>query len=294
MSASHPAFRLDRRGVRRAFDRASQRYDAAAVLQKRVREDLLERLDLVRIAPAVVLDLGAGTGHATQALKRRYRRAQVLALDLSLGMLQAAAAQRRWLQRFDRVCADALCLPLKDASVDLVFSNLLLQWCDPLASALAEVRRVLRPGGFFAFSSFGPDTLRELRSAWSSVDGDPHVSAFLDMHDVGDVLVQAGFAEPVLDVERITLTYPDVLSLVRDLKTIGAQNQTAERQRGLTGKGKWAAMQSAYEQFRRDGRLPASYEVVFGAAWTTARAAPHEPASTEVRIDPASIRRRTR
>jgi malonyl-CoA O-methyltransferase len=267
----HPAFRLDRSGVRRAFDRASAAYDAGAVLQTRVRDELLERLALVRLEPTVVLDLGAGTGHGAQALKRRYRRAQVIALDSAPGMLRAAARQSRWRARFARVCGDASQLPLKDASVDLVFSNLMLQWCDPLEGALAEVRRVLRPGGFFAFSSFGPDTLAELRAAWSEVDAGAHVSAFLDMHDVGDAAARAGLTEPVLDVERIALTYADVRSLVRDLKSIGAQNATAARARGLTGKSKWRAMEAAYEHFRSAGRLPATYEVIYGAAWSAPR-----------------------
>jgi len=300
--SSHPAFRLDRKGVRRAFDRASAGYDAAAILQARVRQELLERLSLVRLVPAVVLDLGAGTGHGAQALKRRYRRAEVIALDSAPGMLRAAARQSRWRGRFARVCGDALQLPLQDASVDLVFSNLMLQWCDPLERALAEVRRVLRPGGFFAFSSFGPDTLAELRAAWSEVDAGAHVGAFLDVHDVGDAAARAGLAEPVLDVERITLTYVDVRSLVRDLKSIGAQNASATRSRGLTGRRTWRAMEAAYECFRSAGRLPATYEVIYGAAWGTpeqARSgAPDAPdragAPAEQLVPLSAIRRRPR
>ncbi len=292
--SSHPAFRLDRRAVRRAFDRAAQSYDAAAVLQARAREELLARLDLLQIAPRVVLDLGTGTGHAAAALKRRYRGVRVIALDIAPAMLRAAARQSRLWQRFDRVCADALQLPLADASVDLVYSNLLLQWCDPLAQALAEVRRVLRPGGFFGFSTLGPDTLTELRAAWAAVDAGSHVSAFLDMHDVGDALAAAGFAEPVLDVDRLTLTYPDVIALVRDLKAIGAQNETAARARGLTGKAKWRAMQAAYEHQRRAERLPATYEVIYAAAWCAAPTLAHVPPPGEIHIDPARIRRRTR
>ena len=294
---SAPAqFALDRRGVRRAFDRASDGYDAAAVLQAQVRTELLERLELVQLQPRVVLDLGAGTGHGARTLKSRYRRARVLALDSAPGMLRAAARQSRWRQRFDRVCADALRLPLAAASIDLVFSNLMLQWCEPLDVVLGEVRRVLRPGGFFGFSSFGPDTLRELRAAWSAVDAGAHVSGFLDMHDVGDALVRAGFVEPVLDVERLTLTYQDVRALVRDLKAIGAQNETAARSRGLTGKHKWRAMESAYETFRSEGRLPATYEVVYGAAWLPdgEPAARAPMTSGETRIPPSAIRRRSK
>ncbi len=287
---------LDRRGVRRTFDRASASYEGAAVLQGRVRAELLERLELVKLEPAVVLDLGAGTGCAARELRRRYRGALVIALDLAPGMLREARRHSRPLRRFERVCADAFAVPLKEASVDLLFSNLLLQWCDDLDRVMTEIRRVLRPGGFLAFSTLGPDTLRELRAAWSKVDTEPHVHDFIDMHDVGDALTRAGFAEPVLDVERIELTYPDVLALTRDLKALGAHNAAQGRARGLTGKGKWRAMTSAYESFRTAGRLPASYEVVYGAAWSAGGAplatSPPGPRG-EVRISPATIRRRS-
>ena len=298
-SAPPPAFRLDREDVRRSFERASTSYDGAAVLQTRVRAELLDRLRWIGIEPARVLDLGCGTGEGARELKRRYPRAQVLAIDIAQGMLRQARRRSRPFRRFERVCADAHRLPLADASVDLVFSNLLLQWCDATSEVLEAVRRVLRPGGFFSFSTLGPDTLRELRAAWTSADETTHVSAFLDMHDVGDALTRAGFAEPVLDVERIVLSYPDVLALTRDLKAIGAHNVTAGRRRGLTGRGKWQAMSEAYESFRRDGRLPATYEVVYGAAWSREASAgggrgEHAPAGAEVRISAAAIRRRPR
>lgn len=283
--------RLDRSQVRRAFDRASSHYDGAAVLQGRVRAELLARLDLVKLQPAVVLDLGAGTGRASRELRNRYRRALVVALDIAPGMLHQARRHSRPLRRFERVCADASRLPLQDASVDLVFSNLMLQWCDDLDQVLADVRRVLKPSGFLSFSTFGPDTLRELRTAWSHVDAATHVHDFIDMHDVGYALARCGFLEPVLDVERIELTYPDALALTRDLKAIGAHNVSAARARGLTGKGKWGAMTSAYESFRRDGRLPASYEVVYGAAWSAGAGASAAHTSGEVRIAPEAIRR---
>jgi malonyl-CoA O-methyltransferase len=184
-------------------------------------------------------------------------------------MLKAAARQQSWLRPFGRVCADAQSLPLADASVDLIVSNLLLQWCDPEA-ALAEFRRVLTPDGLLSFSSFGPDTLRELRSAWAEADMHSHVHQFIDMHDLGDALVRNGFAAPVLDVERFTLRYLDVRKVAADLKATGAHNATAGRAKGLTGPRKFAAMQAAYENFRQDGRLPATYEVVFAHAWVPA------------------------
>jgi len=262
-------FALDTAWVRRSFDRAAVGYDAAAVLQTAVREQLLERLQLTALTPRVVLDAGAGTGHACAGLKRRYPRARVLAVDSALGMLRTAERQQSWRRRFDRIHADAERLPLRDASVDLIFSNLLLPWCDP-ERVFAEFRRVLTPHGLLTCSSLGPDTLRELRISWSRVDEHSHVNQFIDMHDLGDALVRAGFAAPVLDVERYTLKYRDVRGLAADLKAIGARNFTAARRRGLTSRSKFLGMQDAYEVFREDGLLPATYEVVFGQAWVPA------------------------
>ena len=271
MSDAIGAYALESREVRRAFNRAAKTYDDAAVLHAEVRENLLQRLQLVTLVPQVVLDAGAGTGHASRALKRRYPKALVVALDSAAEMLKAAGKQQSWLRPFRRVCADAQHLPLREGSVDLVVSNLMLQWCDPDA-VFAEFRRILKPGGLLSFSAFGPDTLRELRSAWRQVDAHSHVHQFIDMHDLGDALVRSGFAAPVLDVERFTLEYLDVRKVAADLKATGSRNSTAGRARGLTGPRKFAAMQAQYEQFRRDGRLPATYEVVFAHAWAPAHA----------------------
>jgi malonyl-CoA O-methyltransferase len=285
------AFRLDRGRLRAAFDRASPGYEAAASLQARVSTELLERLAAFRFAPRVVLDLGAGTGRVTRELKRRYPRALVIALDLSPGMLREARRHQGLWRRFARVCADALHLPLAASSVDLVYSSLVLQWCEPLGQALAEVRRVLKPDGFFAFSTFGPDTLKELRAAWARADGYSHVNRFLDMHDVGDAIARSGLAEPVLDVDRIELGYPDTLTLMRDLKAIGAHNVTAGRPRTLLGKARLKRMTEAYEALRHDGALPATYEVIYGASWGASGRPAAASHAGEVRIEPGSIRR---
>ncbi len=294
MSTGTPSgfFELDRAGVRAAFDRASSTYEAAAVLQARVAAELLSRLEPFDFQPGVVLDLGAGTGRVTGELKRRYRRALVIALDVAPGMLREAARHQRFLRRFERVCADATRLPLASASVDIVFSNLMLQWCDPLDDALAEVRRVLKPEGFFAFSTFGPDTLKELRCAWAETDSDNHVNRFLDMHDVGDAIVRAGLLEPVLDVDRLQVTYSDAISLMRDLKSIGARNATAGRPRSLTSRTRLQRVLTAYESFRKDGRLPATYEIVYGAAWGSSGRPAESSHAGEIRISPSQIRKR--
>jgi malonyl-CoA O-methyltransferase len=285
-------YRLDATRVRRSFARAARGYAAAAVLQARVRAELLERLDLVRLEPALVLDLGAGPGPASLELKRRYRSSAVVAIDLADGMLREAKRRQTLLRRFHRVCADAAALPLREASAGLVFSNLMLQWCNDPDAVFRECRRVLQPGGLLTFTTFGPDTLVELRRAWAAADGHVHVSRFIDMHDLGDALVRAGFAEPVLDVERYTLTYATVHDLMRDLKAIGAHNASAGRPRGLTGKATLARMVAAYEPHRREGRLPATFEVVYGQAWAPVRPARNESAG-EVRIPVGRIGRRS-
>jgi malonyl-CoA O-methyltransferase len=277
-------FELDRHQIRRAFERASSAYDRSAVLQARVRDELLARLDYTSLEPGMILDAGCGTGHASRQLKRRYSGARVIALDIAVGMLRVAARQQHWWRKFDRVCGDALALPLAAASVDLVFSSLMLQWCGDLDAALAELRRVLKPRGLLTFATFGPDTLRELRDAWARADSRTHVNRFLDMHDIGDALVRAGLGEPVLDVERYTLTYDDVHALMRDLKAIGAHNVTTGRPPGLTGRGRLAAMKAGYEAHRSGGKLPATYEVVYGQAWAPTRA----PGASRESIVPVS------
>ena len=286
-------FALDRQRVRRSFERASASYDRAAVLQSDVRQRLLARLAYVKLAPEVIVDAGCGTGHASRELKRLFPRAVVLALDIAPGMLRIAGRQRGWLRRFERVCADAQRMPLADGSVELVYSNLMLQWCDDLDAVFAEFVRVLKPGGLLTFSTFGPDTLKELRAAWASVDAHTHVHRFIDMHDIGDALVRAGLSEPVLDVEPFTLTYEDAFALMRDLKAIGAHNASAGRATGLTGRGRIQAMSAAYERHRSAGRLPATYEVVYGQAWgRTARHGGTTPG--EIRIPADSIGLRTK
>ena len=291
MSEAEKVFRLDRARLRASFERASAGYESAAVLQARVSAELLERLAAFSFSPAVVLDLGAGTGRVTRELKRRYRRALVIALDIAPGMLREARRHQGLWRRFARVCGDALRLPLASGSVDVLFSSLMLQWCEPLDAALAEVRRVLKPDGFFTFSTFGPDTLHELRSAWGAADGYNHVNHFTDVRDLGDALMRAGLTEPVLDVDRVVVSYPDTLALMRDLKAIGAHNVTAGRPRALTGRARLKRMQDAYEIYRHADRLPATYEIIYGASWGAAGRGAAPTVDGEAHIAPGSIRR---
>jgi malonyl-CoA O-methyltransferase len=280
-------FFLDPRLVRRAFDRVSDTYDRAAVVQGEIRGRLLERLDLVRLQPTAILDLGAGTGHASRALKRRYPGAQVIAIDLSQGMLQESRRQQGWWQRFHPVAADAHKLPIRSASVDLVLSNLLLEWCQDPDAVFAEIRRVLRPHGLLMFTTLGPDTLKELRDAWRRADRYTHVHRFIDMHDIGDALVRAGLAEPVMDTERLTITYPSLSALVEELRASGSTNVAHGRARGLTGKRR----AHEFQTISAKGALAISVEAVYGHAWAgTLREQQRE--GGEVRVPVTAIKPR--
>jgi malonyl-CoA O-methyltransferase len=265
--------KVDKRRVRAAFSRAAPRYDEVAVLQREIAERMLERLDLFSIRPKRVLDLGAGTGHALDRLLAKYREADLYALDFAHPMLGQAKRRGRWLRRPRCLCADMDHIPLADASIDLIFSNATVQWSNDLQGTLKEFRRVLRDDGLLIFTTFGPDTLFELREAWAEVDGHRHTNQFLDMHDVGDAMLRAGFAQPVLDVDRIRLTYGAAEDLMRDLKHLGAHSVAEGRNPAITGRARLAAVKQAYERFRRDGLLPATYEVIHAHAWAGSKPA---------------------
>ncbi len=260
-------FHLDRTRVRRNFARAARSYEQHDALQQEVQQLLLDRLGFYLETPQRVLDVGAGTGRGSALLKERYGKAEVIAVDLAVPMLQAAKKHSRWLKPFQRVCADATALPFPDHSVDVLHSNLCFQWIDDLGALFGECARVLKPGGLLAFSTFGPDTLKELRAAWASADQQSHVSRFLDMHDIGDALISAGLRDPVLDVDRFTLTYSSPAMLLKELKGLGATHADSARERHLTGKAHYRRMLEAYETMRVDGRIPATWEVVTAHAW---------------------------
>ncbi len=266
-------FLIDKRRMRRAFNRAAADYDAAAVLQREVCARMLERLDYIKLQPARILDAGSGTGWGTRQLAEKYPAAQIASLDIAIGMLLAARSRSGWWRKLFggaqqmQVCGDIEALPLAANSVEMVWSNLALQWCNDLPAAFTGLNRVLKADGLLMFSTFGPDTLKELRQAFGGVDRHNHLNRFADMHDIGDMLVHAGFAEPVMDMECLTLTYDDVRGVLNDLKRIGAHNATAGRGQGLMGKNAWSRLVENYERQRRDGKLPATYEVVYGHAW---------------------------
>ena len=262
---------LDKNAIRQSFDRAASSYDHHAVLQREIESRLLERIEFRRHEPEAILDLGCGTGSASRTLAAQFPQSGVIALDWAPAMLKNAGKmpgpESVHLPGLNRVCADMHSLPLAARSVDMVFSNLALQWSYDLPAVFREFRRIMNADAMLVFTCFGPDTLHELKQSWRAVDDLPHVNDYPDMHDIGDELLAAGFREPVMDAERLTLEYPDVMSLMRELKGIGAHNVASERLNGLTGKSRLESMLQAYEQFRRGDRYPASYEIIYGTAF---------------------------
>ena len=271
--ARPPGFAIDARTARRRFDRAATSYAQASRLEAEIGTRMLERLDYVRLAPKRVLDAGSGPARDARALAKRYRRADVLALDFSQPMLHAGRPRFRFFERRrpKPVCADFARLPLANATLGLVWSNMALHWAAEPLAALREFHRVLATEGLLMFSTLGPDTLGELRSA----AGAARVHSFADMHDLGDMLVAAGFAEPVMDMERVSIVYADGEALLHDLRASGQTCALAGRARGLSGRRFRAALAQNLAAQRRDGKLPVSYEVLYGHAW---KAAPRQAA----------------
>jgi malonyl-CoA O-methyltransferase len=261
---------LDKKKVRKSFEQAAITYDASAVLQKEVASRLLERLDYIRLQPKAVLDLGCGTGVITADMLKRYPKADIVALDLALNMLKKTQQNTKgWFSKKPScVCADAERLPFSDNSFDLLVSNLMLQWSNDLQLVFNGFQRVIAPNGLLMFTTFGPDTLKEMRESWAVVDNIPHTSQFIDMHDIGDALLKAGFSDPVMDMEVITMTYDSVRDVMKDIKNIGASNAVQGRSRGLMGKQRLKAFEIAYERFQQvDGCFPVTWEVLYGHAW---------------------------
>lgn len=283
---------FDRRGIKNHFARAAESYLAAAALQKEVEARLLEQADYLEAAPKRILDLGSGPGRAAGILKKRWPKAEVIAMDIALPMLRQVPQQTRFWRPIKRVCADALQLPFHDRSFDFIFSSLCLQWVHPLPDALHEIRRVLSPNGLFAFSSFGPDTLMELRDAYAGIGETPPVSPFAAIQQIGDALQGAGFRNSVLDRELYTMYYPDLRALMLELQAIGATDARPQRPRGLAGKNRWRALNAAYPI--RDGRIASSWEVISAMAFRPERDPEFREDGIVASIDASQIPRRRR
>jgi malonyl-CoA O-methyltransferase len=266
LNASFPA--LDRRAARRNFERAAATYAGASRVEAEVGARMLERLDYVKIAPGRILD--AGSGPPQRRLGKRYPKSAVIALDFSMGMLLAGRGRFEFFRKRLAVCGNLEQLPLASGSVDLVWSNMALHWSVDPAAALREFARVLAPGGLAMFSTLGPDTLKELRAA----AGAERVHAFLDMHDLGDMLVAAGLSAPVMDMEMLTLAYGGPERLLEDLRASGQANARLDRRRGLAPRG--------LRQRLRGTPPDASFEVIYGHAWKGA--ARSEPGPQTIRV----------
>ncbi len=278
----------EKHAARRAFDRA-RGFDSACFIHDEARARLDARLDLMRLTPNVAVDLGCATGRAAAGLAKRYPRARVLAVDSSLAMLRSASESA--VASVSALGGDAEALPLRAGCAELVLANLVLPWCRP-DRLFAEAARVLADGGALLFATLGPDSLQEVRAAFAAVDDKLHVHAAFDMHDLGDLAMASGLAEPVLDVDRIEVTYADVAGLVRDLRAVGAMNVAGARRRTLTGRRRWGRF---VERLPRgaDGRLAVTVELILGQAWGRGLAALPRSGPHEIRVPVAGIKRRS-
>lgn len=292
----HTTGALRRKDVQRRFDRAAAVFNDGDFIHRHAARGLYDRMSPMLVGVRTILDAGSATGAATRELLKLHRGSQVIRLDHSFNMLKHARKRHSGLAWFSRdsgvseVQADAVLLPLRTGSIDLVFANMLMPWIADLAAFFAEVGRVLRKDGLFVFSSLGPDSLLELRRAWRAVDDGEHVNAFIDMHDVGDALLHAGLREPVLDTDYLTLKYRNAEGLIADLNRAGARNCLARRKMSLTGRGRFSEMETALNSSIKDGELPIRLELVFGHAWGGGP----RPTPGEFRVDAGSIGRRSR
>ena len=251
----------------RYFSRAAHTYNQAAIIHQEVGRRLLDRLDFINFDPSVILDLGSGTGFFAAPLTEKYPKAYIIKLDIAENMLKFKNRKDIFAKDMP-VCADAEYLPLKNHSVDFIFSNCVFHWFINPQKVLSEIRRVLKPEGLLLFSTFGPDTLKELRESFSLIDPNTHVNTFIDMHHIGDMLIQRQLLEPVMDMEMITLTYPNLMGLIQDLKDTGENYVNRQESIGLSPKGTLNKLINTYEYYRTtDGLLPATFEIIYGHAW---------------------------
>lgn len=255
---------LNKKRIREDFSNAASSYDAAAVVQAEICERTLERLQMLKLSPDTILDIGSGTGKSVRALENIFPNSNVIASDFAQSMLEQSNCK-------PALCCDAQFLPIKNQSVDLIFSTSTFQWCEDLNLLFAECFRVLKADGTMVFSTFGPDTLKELRMSWASVDQKQHVHEFLDMHHIGDILLANQYLDPVVDREIIVVEYHTAKQLLSDLKATGSRSKFQQQEEnaaiGLTGKQAFNKFVAMYNTFRLENdALPASYEVIYGYA----------------------------
>jgi len=281
---------LNKCHVRRRFDRAAAGFDDVDYVHRASFDGLIERLSPVIIEPKLILDLGSATGTGSRQLGKQFRKSAVISLDASSQMLRISAARHSSFSRIREVRADAARIPLPTGSVDLVIANMLLPWMDNLPAFFAEIARVLKKGGLFAFATLGPDSFAEFRQAWAAIDALPHVHVFPDMHIVGDALLQAGLGDPILDVDKLIVTFPGIIELQRDLEGSGARNCLQDRRQTLTGASRYRAMQREFHHIRKRSPVSLELELVYGHAWGRG---PGMPAG-EFHVEPGAIARHRR
>jgi malonyl-CoA O-methyltransferase len=279
---------LRARDIRRRFDRAAIHFDEFDFVHAVTRDGLFARLQPMVIEAHTIVDLGCATGSACKALTKRFHGARVIGVDQSPKMLHLANRKKSWLAKYSFLEASADAIPLADQSVDIVFCNQLLPWVDDTGPIFAEVNRLLRKGGLFIFASLGPDSFSELRRAWQASDHGVHVNHFPDMHDLGDAAVRAGLSDPVLDVDRLSVTYENSAALFRDLTGSAARNCLTDRALSLTGKDRFAAMSQELQPLGSKATIELELELVYGHCWGSGP----RPRAGEVRIDPGRIGRR--
>ena len=292
----HPDIKKQR--VRDDFAKAAASYDTAAVMQHEVCERTLERVDMLKLQPRLVLDVGTATGHSLKGLASRFPDSSMIACDLALPMLLWCRQHQDARVTQALVCNDVEQLPFASESVDLVFSSSTFQWCADLPRVFSECRRVLRTEGVLIFSTFGPDTLHQLRDSFAKQDDFQHVHKFIDMHHIGDMLLAESFADPVVDMEMIDIQYQTLQQLFQDLKNTGSRGKfdpAHSTAAGLMGKQKYRSLVQTYEDYRQEnGLLPASYEVIYGYARKPVSPAPEAADKSEVRVPVSHLLNRTR
>ncbi|MDP1602343.1 MAG: malonyl-ACP O-methyltransferase BioC [Legionella sp.] len=251
-----------------AFNQQAVNYEKAAKVQLEIGQRLFERLSYLKIKPRYVLDLGCGTGVFTPLLKKKYPDAQVIGVDLAYGMLLESRKKQRLWRKWPLINGDMTALPFVDGLFDLVFANQVIHWAEPLSLVIRELNRVMNAEGCLMFSTLGPDSFIQLKKSWEQADGHAHTNVFADMHDIGDCLLRERFLDPVVDMELLTVNYPDLARLMKSLKAQGVRNVNPQRNPGLTGRKAWQAFEVAYQHHcSKEGKYPLTYEVVYGHAW---------------------------
>lgn len=252
--------------IQLAFNKAASHYAEAAFLYRATGERLLSRLDYMRCNPQVILDAGCGLGNLSEKLLECYPKAQIVALDFSENMMKIGK-ENHVAPSINRVIGNMLNLPLQSESVDMIFANQSIQDVEDLTGLFLAFHRVLKPEGVLLFSTLGPDTLKELKAAWSSVDTYGHIREWKDLHVLGDALMSQQFIQPVMDREEIVVHYKSPATLLKDLKDQGSYNVHPLRRKGLMGVDARDYLFYQLEQQKKDEKIALTYEVVYGQAW---------------------------